>query len=148
MNIMNALHAFFTWLYQKGIVKGMPAFPTVKGDDATPRVSLDYDDQQVFLDNVPVAHRDVLEFGFETGLRPGELCALKIFDFDLRVEKGVIQRTLSCGTVRETTKAKNKRPIPLSDRAIELIRTHSEGRFGADYLFINPVQAEGIAPSI
>ncbi len=55
-NIMNALHAFFTWLYQKGIIKVMPAFPTIKGDDAIARISLDYNDQQNFLENIPLKH--------------------------------------------------------------------------------------------
>ena len=98
----------------------MPAFPTIKGDDATARVSLDYDDQQGFLESVPAVHRDILDFGFETGLRPGELCALKVYNLDLRARKAMIQRTLSCGEIRETTKAKNKRPIPLSDHALKI----------------------------
>ena len=142
-NIMNALHAFFTWLFQKGIIKMMPAFPTIKGDDATARVSLDYDDQQGFLESVPAVHRDILDFGFETGLRPGELCALKVYDLDLRARKAMIQRTLSCGEIRETTKAKNKRPIPLSDHALKIATGHADGRFGQDFVFLNPSTGKG-----
>jgi integrase/recombinase XerD len=142
-NILNALHAFFTWLFQKGIISAIPAFPTIKGDDASVRISLEYGDQQTFLDKIPLTHRDVIEFGFETGLRPGELCALKICDMDLRAGKALIQRTLSCNEIRETTKAKNKRPIPLSDRALFMAKAHSEGRFGQEFLFLNPSTSRG-----
>ena len=142
-NIMNALHAFFTWLYQKGIIKVMPAFPTIKGDDAIARISLDYDDQQNFLENIPLEHREILDFGFETGLRPGELCALRVYDLDIRGAKAMIQRTLSCGEIRETTKAKNKRPIPLSDHALSIATAHAEGRFGQDFVFLNPSTGRG-----
>jgi len=57
------------WLFKKGMVAGVPAFPTVGGDDATVRVSLEYEDQQSFLETIPDEHRDIFDFGFETGLR-------------------------------------------------------------------------------
>ena len=142
-NILNAFHAFTVWLFQKGVIKAMPAFPTIKGDDAIAKISLEYDDQQVFLEKIPLAHRDIMDFGFETGLRPGELCARKIYDLDLRAGKAMIQRTLSCGEIRETTKAKNKRPIPLSDRALSIATVHAGGRYGQDFLFLNPSTGRG-----
>ncbi len=142
-NILNALHAFFVWIFQKGIIKTMPAFPPIKGDDATVKTSLDYADQQTYLENIPVEHREVLDFGFEAGLRSGELCALRIYDLDLKTGKAIIQRTLSCGKIRETTKAKNKRPILMSDHALKIATTHAEGRFGQDFVFLNPSTGRG-----
>jgi site-specific recombinase XerD len=62
---------------------------------------------------------------------------------DLRAGKALIQRTLSCNEIRETTKAKNKRPIPLSDRALFMAKAHSEGRFGQEFLFLNPSTSRG-----
>ncbi len=55
----------------------------------------------------------------------------------------MIQRTLSCGEVRETTKAKNKRPIPLSDHALKIATAATEGRFGQDFVFLNPSTGRG-----
>jgi len=55
----------------------------------------------------------------------------------------MIQRTLSCGDIRETTKAKNKRPIPLSGRALLIAQSHSDGRFGGEFLFLNPITGRG-----
>ncbi|KJU85050.1 protein containing Integrase, partial [Candidatus Magnetobacterium bavaricum] len=82
-NILNALHSFFTWLRRKGIIKEVPNFPEIRGDDAKMRTSIDIDQQQEVLKRLPKHHRDIFAFAFETGLRGGELCALKVKDVDL-----------------------------------------------------------------
>ena len=105
-NIMNALHAFFNWTRLMGSVRDMPAFPAVEGNDSDIRIALEYQDQLEALSRIPEKHRDVIEFGFETGLRPGETCALKIGDIDLKRREAVIQRTWSGSRLRETTKGK------------------------------------------
>ncbi|HSW63653.1 MAG TPA: tyrosine-type recombinase/integrase [Dissulfurispiraceae bacterium] len=136
-NIMNALHAFLVWTWKQGVILAVPPFPSIDGDDATPRIALEYAEQSAFLELLPEQHRDIYTFGFETGLRPGELCALKIRDISLG-GIATIQRTISCGVVRETTKAKNKMPIPLSSTAMDIARRRAEGRFADDFLFLNP----------
>lgn len=136
-NVMNALHAFTRWAWQRGVIRAMPPFPEIQGDDSEVKIALVRDQQDAMLLNIPEDHRDIFEFGFETGLRPGELCVVKVSDL---VPDGiVIQRTLSCGTIRETTKAKNKRAIPLSDRALEIAKKHASGKLPFGFLFTSPV---------
>jgi integrase len=133
-----SLHSFFTWLFKKGI-RDIPPFPVVEGeDDAKERVALDYTDQVSYLRKIPEQHRDVLEFGMETGIRPGELVALKVKDIDLRHGQALIGRTVSAYThVLERTKGKTRRYIPLSDRALEIVKPHLEGKHPEQWLFIN-----------
>ena len=76
------------------------------------RIALDVDDQIVALTRIPERYRDAIEFGMETGLRPGELGALKIKDLDLKKEQALIQRTWSGAELRETTKGKKKNWAP------------------------------------
>ncbi len=40
-NVLNALHAFFGWLFESGRIDKIPAFPIIKGDNATPRRATD-----------------------------------------------------------------------------------------------------------
>lgn len=142
-NILNALHAFYTWLYRKDVVKTIPPFPQIEGDDSTVKVAMEYEDQVENIQKIPTEHRNIFEFGFETGLRVSELCALKVKDCDIKKGIATIQRTYSYGILRETTKSKNKKPIPLSDRAYDIASKHSHGKHPETFLFINPVTGRG-----
>jgi integrase len=142
-NILNGLHAFFNWLYRKGVIKVVPPFPVVEGDDAKLMIALTYQEQMEALERLPQAHRDVIEFGFECGLRPGELCALKVKDIDSFKRWALIQRTYSAHELKETTKAKNKKWIPLSDRAFEIASRHLRDKLPEAFLFINPLTRRG-----
>lgn len=133
-NIMNALKTFLRW----ALKKKAPFVPPVEGDDSGQRTAIAYEDQADALSKIPDKHRDVIEFGFETGLRPGETCALKIKDFDFQNRQATIQRTWTGPHLREATKGKNKKIIPLSDTAYEIAFKHAEKRFPEDFLFINP----------
>jgi len=84
----------------------MPRFPRIEGDDATPQGAIDRFSQDEALARIPQKFRDPIEFGAETGCRPGETCALKVGDIDLRNAKAFICRTWSDYTIRETTKQK------------------------------------------
>lgn len=140
-NILNGLHVFFGWLKQKGTQKGgiaeLPAWPAIKGDDSRLRTAIDYETQQYGLEHIPAEHKDIFEFGFETGLRPGELCALQAGDIDLKQHKVLIQRTWSGSRLRETTKAKIKKFIPLSQRAMEIASKQCIDKLPGAFLFIN-----------
>ncbi len=75
----------------------------------------------------------------ETGIRPGELVVLKVRDIDLRHGQALIGRTVSAYThVLERTKGKTRRYIPLSDRALEIVKPCLVGNHPENWLFINP----------
>ena len=122
----------------------MPVWPEIKGDDAKVMVALDH--------RRP-GRKPWREFRKNTGtplscypkrvVRINEVCALKIKDLDLKSGVWIVQRTYSGAKLLETTKARNKKPIPLSEKAWEIVRRHSAGKFGEDFLFINPVTGKG-----
>jgi integrase len=103
----------------------LPAIPT---RIAKPYVSASYVDTVV-----PKLRRDyalIVEFGLETGLRPGELAGLH--DDQVDDEQGVlIARTVYLPReklMRDWPKNKRERLIPLTSRALEIYRERTAGR--------------------
>jgi len=137
-NIMNALRNFYFWLKERGVIEIVPNFPRITGDDSKTRKAIDYELQLEVLNRIPERHRDVIEFLMETGLRPGEACALLCEHIDLRRGEARIERTFSSNKLRETTKQKRKRNIPLSERAYEIAEKNCSGKLQKQYLFVNP----------
>lgn len=137
-NILVTLHSFLTWLFRRGTLKIMPAFPKIELSQEAPekRVALTLEQQAELLPLIPERHRDVIEFGMETGLRVGELITLKVCDIDSGI--ATIRRTLSGGKVIETTKGHSSKEIPLSDRAQEIVERHLEGKHPEALVFPNP----------
>lgn len=138
-NILVSLHSFFTWLFKKG-VRDIPPFPVIDDiDDSKERTALDYDEQVKYLAMIPEMHRGILEFGMETGVRPGELVVLKAKDIDIKNQTAIIRRTISAYVhILETTKGKSKKVIPLSGRAMQIVKANIIGKFPEDFIFINP----------
>jgi integrase/recombinase XerC len=133
-NIMVVFRSWFTWLWQKGI-RDIPPFPELEDeDDSQPRIALDWEQQQEALARIPERHRDIIEFGMETGLRPGELITLQSIDFNPRKGTLWVRRTLSGGEIANSTKGKTRIEITLSDRAYEIASRNA----GASWLFIHP----------
>jgi integrase len=144
-NVLNALSAFFRWcMDEDGSIEKMPRLPLITGDDATPRRAIDLATQSGALARIPEQDRDPIEFGMETGCRPGEVAATKVKD--VQGDKAFICRTYSDYTLRETTKQKKKEYIPLSDRALEIARKNCVGKHPESFLFINPNSGDGYRP--
>lgn len=146
-NILNALRNFFNWLRERGIIREIPVFPKVKGDDSKPRVAIDVETQEIALTKIPEKYRDPIEFLMETGLRPGEVCSLLVGHIDVKKRTARIERTYVSGNIiRETTKQKRKRVIPLSDRAFEIALKNVQGKLPIQFLFINSRTKRGYYP--
>jgi integrase len=137
-NIMACMFAFLRWLLRWGEIKELPTFPALDPDNSVPREAPTYEEQQLALPRIPKQHRDVIEFLMETGLRQGEACALKIKDINFMSGKMLVQRTLSAGQIRETTKGHSKTWRTLSTRAYEIIKERAGNRIGDEFVFINP----------
>lgn len=144
-NIINTLHSFFVWLIGEGIIKqkDLPFFPRINGNDSSVKVALEVEDQQESLERIPEIHKDIYEFAFETGVRPGELAALQVKDVILKKGIVIVQRTYSACELKEAPKEELKKPIPLSDRAYELVEKNIQGKFPESFLFINPNTGNG-----
>lgn len=96
---------------------------------------------------MPQEHRDVIEFSFESGCRPGEVCTLKVKDIDTVNRTALIQRTYSGRKViKENTKQKSKKFIPLSDCAYEIVMRHITNKHPESFLFINSTTGKGYKP--
>ena len=141
--MLNALHAFFSWLLECGHILHMPVFPEIKGNDATSRRAMRREEQEAALKNIPGEHRDPIEFMMKTGMRPGELCAVLVKSVDIANRVVWVERTLSGTTYMETTKNKSTLPVPLNDKALEIAKRKIAGRFPKDFLFVNPITGSG-----
>jgi integrase len=148
-NIMNALHSLFRRMHRKGVIKDMPAFPTIEGNDSDTRQALTYEQQAEGLSRIPrTEDREAIEFGFEMLLRPGELCALQVRDIDQLHKRIIIRRTFSKGHLRETTKGRNKIWLPLTSRALEILAPRLAEKPLDAFIFINPRTGKAYRPKV
>lgn len=131
----NILHSLFGWMLEQEIIKEIPQFPKIEGEESKPRVSLEFPEQQEALSLIPEQWRDVFQFGMETGLRPGEICAIQIRDIQPRARAILIRRTWSGYTLHETVKQKEPRTIYPSDTAWEIVQRNIRDRVGQEFLF-------------
>jgi len=138
-NILNALYDVFARMHRKGVIKDFPAWPEIKGDDSFVRSALTYDEQVAGISQIPDKYdREIIEFGFETGLRPGETCALKVMDVDVINRQILIRRTWSGKELREETKGLSKLWMSLSDRAWDIVSPRLRDALPEAFLFVNP----------
>ncbi|MCL5978677.1 MAG: tyrosine-type recombinase/integrase [Nitrospirae bacterium] len=139
-NILGALHAFFKWLLVIEHVEKMPVFPKI--EVITPDWQwLDEDDQNEILSAIPENDRHIYTFLALHGCRPAEVMALKIKDLDFTHNSVIIRRTFSGKShniLVEHTKTKKTRVIPINPLMIDTIKKLCKGRFGEDFVFLNP----------
>jgi integrase len=140
--LMDCLKTFFRWLNEWERCR-IPIFPKIEITTGEKKRAIPYEEQIRILSDFPEEHRDIFLFLRETALRQSEGCSLKISDIDFAQARALIQRTYSASKIVERTKGKNRKWIPLSRLALEIAKRHSEGRFGADFLFINPMTGKG-----
>jgi len=140
--LVGCLEAFFAWLERWDGTK-KPLFPEMEVTRKSQKTAMNYEDQVAAIDRIPKQHRDIFIFMRETALRISEGCAVKIKDLDLKNNQVLIQRTYSDNVLSEHTKGRNALMIPLSGVALEIAEKHCKGRFGEDFLFINPESGRG-----
>ena len=144
-NLLDCLKTFFRWLNRWERVR-LPIFPEIEITTGEKKRAIPYEDQIKIFSEFPEEHRDIFFFLRETGLRKAEACALQVRDVDLPGFRALIQRTYSGALLVERTKGKHRKWIPLSRLALEIAQGHATGRFGAEFLFLNPVTGKGYKP--
>lgn len=142
-NMSDCLRTFFRWLLRWGTIKECPILPEIETAYSIPRSALTYESQIEALNNIPLQHKPIYEFLMETGFRPGETCALRISDFDVRNKQILVQRGYSKGILVESPKEGSKKWRILSSRAFELIIQAIGTRVGSEFLFINSDTGNG-----
>jgi integrase len=143
-NMMDALKSFFRYLERRGDIDTMPIWPEIGEIIQKEGFALQVDEQMEVLKKIPTEHRDIIEFLMETGLRPGEGCALMEIDINYRTRYALIRRTWTRDRLRQRNKEKREKWKPLSDRACELLEAN-QGR--SDFCFTNPVTKRGYRPA-
>ena len=116
------LKAFLNWLLRLERIEKFPTFPD---DDIRPEEPpirwLSPEQQALILSYVPPEHRPIIEFGFLTGLRIGELRALMWDAVNLQEGYVLVFRTFSNDRLLETPKEKTAKVVPLVGRIREII---------------------------
>jgi integrase len=140
-NIMDALRSFFRWLKRWGEILEVPTWPEIDTVVEPVRFSLTVEDQAKALTKIPEEHRDIFEFMMETGLRPGEVCALMIIDVDAKHRRILVRRTYSNGKLRNRTKQKKEFWRLLSDRAWDIVSGNMRPDF--PFVFCNSITGRG-----
>lgn len=138
--IMHSLRTFFRWMHREEIIDIVPPFPIITGASPKKRKAITRASQDMYLvEKIPAQHRDIISFGFESGLREGELAAVKVKDIDTESWVFTVRHNYSSGNIlMETTKGKHEDDIPLSLKAIEIARKHMTDKLPESFLFINP----------
>ena len=143
------LHSFMSWVRDdREILKTLPIFPEIEGDESEPRRAMEMDEQLAVIQRIPQPFRDMIMFGMETGLRPAEICALQIRDIDQVNAEAVIRRTFSRHKLHEKTKQKRNAVIPLTDIAMEILTRHGAAKLPTAFVFLvdgKPVFADILA---
>jgi integrase len=148
-NIINALHNFFRWLMdEKEIIDKMPKFPKITGNDSKPSRAIDCEIQDESIGKIPVKDcAEAIEFFCETGIRPGEGCALQCGDINLKDKTVTVERGYKKGNkIKPTTKGRINLTVPLSERALEIVRKNMKDKLPKQFLFINPNTTRGYLP--
>lgn len=86
--------------------------------------------------------RPMVQFWFETGLRPGELQALGWDGVDLRAKVVRITQNQVAGVIKGPKTAAGRREIDLSQAAIDAIQAQRAISSGASRVWLNPSTLE------
>ena len=137
-NILGLLNQFFNHLRDDGWIREVPVFPKVKVPE--PEIQTVSEEVQgeilKFVAFEMPEHFPIMLFIMMQGVRPGEACALKWKDIDLKEKKVTIQRTFSARELRETTKGGRARVIPLHEEVVEVLKALRKEKPGLPEAFV------------
>lgn len=133
-NVMDDLHKMFTDALRREDIMRIPVFPGVEFE--TPMFNwIDRETQEKILEQIHSYDRDVFRFIILTGARPGEIRALKWDCIDLKQGVIYLKRTFSDTVLKEATKTKKWRPLPITDELLEILK--KQGRSISGFVFVN-----------
>ena len=123
-----ALHNFFAYAVANGVINSNPCNKLVKadiGEESEEKEALTRSEQTLFLQSIQGRkHENVYRFVLQTGLRGGELAALKWSDVDFKARKIRVTETTYRDSGIKVGSPKTKsgvRTIPLTDEAYAIL---------------------------
>jgi integrase len=147
LNMMLAIRTFMKWTVRWGTLEKLPPFPEIRMDGGRPSRAISYEEQMAAIDKEELKeHRDILLFMRETALRISEVCAVKVKDIDVQNRRMLVQRTFSERQVVERTKSRKKDWLPLTPDSCDIADRLTNGRFGEEFLFLNPLSNQVYMP--
>ena len=141
-NILGLLQNFLNFLKTEEVIDRVPRFPEIRIPKNEPEV-LSKEEQAIILgyiqENLP-EHFPIMAFILRQGVRPGEACALFWEDIDLAKGFVWIRKTFSARKLKETTKGRKDRIIPLDPEIHALLKEHVKkvAPFPKNFVFVQP----------
>ena len=141
-NLLRLVRGFLNFLKSEELIERVPDIPEVKVPKTEPEV-LDEEEQRFLLDYIRDAlpeHYPIFLFMARQGVRPGEACALRWEDLDLAKGFVWIRRTFSARRLKDTTKGRRARLIPLDPEvhAFFLEYVRKVAPFPKSFVFLQP----------
>jgi integrase len=100
-------------------------------------VFLDFHESEALLAAAEPVWHGIILFGLRTGLRLGELRALRWQDLNLQGQKVIVRRAAWKGTVG-SPKGGRPREVPLSEEVLAMLRSRSQPGSASDLVFGHP----------
>jgi integrase len=132
-HILDTLKTFLNYQYSIEKIDVLPRFPKVKVTPKKPKGWIDREMQEKVISEMPFEHHLIFQVLCETGIRPGEVCALKkkdIQDGGLWIERAFDEK----GFLKET-KTGNSYLRPISEGLYNRLLEHARFLFPEDFLF-------------
>lgn len=135
---IHQLLAILRTAHRWDLISGVPSVELLE-EDEDDWDWFDVDEARALLAAASEAHRVMLLVGMRTGLRAGELRALQWDCVHLKGPKPTldVRRNYSGRELRDTTKTKRKRTLPLPEDAVEALRSHPR-RLDVPFVFVRP----------
>lgn len=121
-NYLSVLHKMLTVARGWGEIGAVPHMEWLEAADPDFDF-LDFDEAKKLVDDAETDWRCIITFGLRTGLRMGELLALRWQDIDLNKGILTVRRSVSRKVVG-TPKNGRTRDIPLSDQTVSILKHH------------------------
>lgn len=136
-NIMGVLKSFINYLHRLEYIQVKPIFPKISFQEPQWKW-LSIDQQALIFSNIPENDKPIFLFMALHGCRPGEARAIKVSDIDLKQQSVKIQRVFSTNVLRNTTKNKKNRIIPVHPDFLSILLKSSRDKLPEAFLFTNP----------
>ncbi|MDA3864030.1 MAG: tyrosine-type recombinase/integrase [Deltaproteobacteria bacterium] len=132
-NVLCALNSFFKYLKKRNHIDYNPEIEYVKQDKPAYRY-LKIEEQKKILSTIDSEFYLICYLALKTGLRFGELRALKWSDINSKEKKLIVKRSYVRRRIT-TTKSRKTRTIPLSSSTINLL---NKTRHSRSFVFSDP----------
>ena len=142
--VMAPVRALFATALEEGLLRSSPAAGlrlgagSGRGDPSDTRRALDEDQLARLIEETPERWRLLVRFLAQTGLRVGEVIALRWADIDLGTRRVSVRRRLYRGRLDAPKSSYGVRQVPISNRLSQDLWRYAAARADSDPVFTGP----------